>query len=67
VGKNKTNKAVLKLIKLQEEWLFYDIVVEGISLLDTKQKEINSSFSRVGAEDTLLQIKSINQRSQSSS
>ncbi|MDG1751083.1 MAG: ABC transporter substrate-binding protein [Thalassotalea sp.] len=67
VGKNKTNKAVLKLIKLQEEWLFYDIVVEGISLLDTKQKEINSSFSRVGAEDTLLHIKSINQRSQSSS
>ena len=68
VGKNKTNKAVLKLIKLkEEEWLFYDIVVEGISLLDTKQKEINSSFSRVGAEDTLLQIKSINQRSQSSS
>jgi phospholipid transport system substrate-binding protein len=64
VGKNNTNKAVLKLIKLKEEaWLFYDIVVEGISLLDTKQKEINASFSRVGAEGTLLQIRSINQRS----
>lgn len=68
VGKNKTNKAVLKLIKLHEEtWLFYDIVVEGISLLDTKQKEINASFSRVGAENTLLHIKSINERSQTSS
>lgn len=68
VGKSKTNKAVLKLIKLHEEtWLFYDIVVEGISLLDTKQKEINASFSRVGAENTLLHIRSINERSQTSS
>lgn len=42
--------------------LLYDIVLDGISLLDTKQKELNTSFNRVGAEATLLQIKSINHK-----
>ena len=40
-GKNKTNKAVLKLIQNKDEdWKFFDIIIEGISLLETKQKEI---------------------------
>lgn len=67
IGKNKTNKAVLKLIKNKDEtWQFFDIIIEGISLLDTKQKEINSSFNKLGAEGTLLHLKSINQRSSTS-
>jgi phospholipid transport system substrate-binding protein len=64
IGKNKTNKALVKLIKLRDEtWLFYDIVVEGISMLETKQKEINASLNKLGPEQTLLQLQNINQRS----
>jgi phospholipid transport system substrate-binding protein len=67
-GKTKTNKAVLKLIQNKDEgWKFFDIIVEGISLLETKQKEINSSFNKRGAEGTLLHLKKINQRSSTSS
>jgi ABC-type transporter MlaC component len=63
VGNNKTNKAVVKLLKSKAEtWQFFDIMIEGISLLDTKQKELNSSFKRLGIEGTLLHLKSINQR-----
>ena len=43
VGKTKSNKAVVKLLKSSDEsWKFFDIVIEGISLIDTKQAEINS-------------------------
>lgn len=62
IGNDKTNKAVVKLIKSKEEvWYFFDIVVEGISLLDTKQKEISGSFNRLGIEGTLKRLKEINQ------
>ena len=64
VGKDKTNKVIVKLLKSKEEnWQFFDIIIEGISLLDTRQKEMNSSFNRLGIEGTLLHLKSINQRS----
>ena len=44
IGESATNKAVVKLLKSNDEvWQFFDIVVEGISLLDSKQAEINSS------------------------
>lgn len=67
-GKGKTNKAIVKLIKSTDDiWLFYDIVIEGISLLDSKQKEISSSFNKLGAEGTLLHLKDINRRSSTSS
>jgi phospholipid transport system substrate-binding protein len=63
-GKNKTNKAVVKLLKSKDEvWQFFDIVIEGVSIIDTKQKEINSSFKRLGIESTLKHLKDINQRS----
>jgi phospholipid transport system substrate-binding protein len=66
-GKNKTNKAVVKLLKSKDDvWQFFDIVIEGISIIDTKQKEINSSFKRLGVEGTLQHLKDINQRSASS-
>lgn len=63
VGANKTNKAVVKLLKSKEDtWQFFDIVIEGISLVDAKTKEINSSFNRLGVEGTLSHLKSINNR-----
>jgi phospholipid transport system substrate-binding protein len=64
VGKNKTNNAVIKLLKSTDDtWQFFDIVIEGISLLDSKQKEINSSIKRLGIEGTLSHIKAVNQKS----
>ena len=64
IGKNKTNKAVIKLLKSKEDiWQFFDIVIEGISLIDTKQAEINSSFNKLGAEGALQRLKEVNNRS----
>ena len=64
VGQKKSNKAVVKLLKSSDEsWKFYDIVVEGVSLIDTKQAEINSSINKLGLEATLQRLKDINSRS----
>ena len=55
VGKTKSNKALVKLMQSNaNDWLFFDIEVEGISLLQTKQGEINASFNRLGVDGTLL-------------
>lgn len=63
VGKNKTNKAVVKLLLSNElNWLFFDIEVEGISLLQTKQAEINASFTKLGVEGTLSHLQKINKK-----
>ena len=63
VGKSKTNKAVVKLMLSNDiNWLFFDIEVEGISLLQTKQAEINASFSKLGVEGTLTHLEKINQK-----
>lgn len=63
VGKSKTNKAVVKLMLSNDSnWLFFDIEVEGISLLQTKQAEINASFSKLGVEGTLTHLEKINQK-----
>jgi phospholipid transport system substrate-binding protein len=68
VGKIKTNNAVVKLLKSTDgNWQFFDIIIEGISILDAKQKEINSSIHRLGVEGTLSHLKSVNQKSISSS
>ena len=64
VGQKKSNKAVVKLLKSSDEsWKFYDIVIEGVSLIDTKQAEINSSINKLGLEATLQRLKDINSRS----
>ena len=64
VGKIKTNNAVVKLLKSTDgNWQFFDIIIEGISILDAKQKEINSSIHRLGVEGTLSHLKSVNQKS----
>ncbi len=63
VGQEKTHNAVVKLIKSQDQqWYFFDIVVEGISLLQTKQSEMNSAINRTGADATLQQLTTINQK-----
>lgn len=63
IGKNTTNKAVVKLLQSKDkDWLFFDIEIEGISLLQSKQAEINASFNKLGIEGTLLQLKKINQK-----
>ncbi|MBA6391319.1 ABC transporter substrate-binding protein [Colwellia sp. BRX10-3] len=63
VGSTKTNKAVVKLLQSNEQtWLFFDIEVEGISLLQTKQAELNASFNKLGVEGTLLHLQKINQK-----
>lgn len=63
VGKTKTNKAVVKLLLSNaKEWLFFDIEIEGISLLQTKQGEINTSFNKLGIEGTLAHLRKINQK-----
>ncbi len=62
VGKNKTNHAVVKLLQSSEKkWLFFDIEVEGISLLQSKQGEINASFNKLGIAGTLTHLQKINQ------
>jgi ABC-type transporter MlaC component len=63
VGKTKTNNAVVKLLLSNaKEWLFFDIEIEGISLLQTKQGEINTSFNKLGIEGTLAHLRKINQK-----
>ncbi|GLX79794.1 organic solvent ABC transporter substrate-binding protein [Thalassotalea insulae] len=61
IGINKTNQATVKLRKsASQEWLFFDIVIEGISLLDAKLKEINSSIRQNGIEQTLIKLNELN-------
>ncbi|WDE02393.1 MlaC/ttg2D family ABC transporter substrate-binding protein [Thalassomonas actiniarum] len=62
-GREKSYKAVLKLIQSDADgWYFFDIIIEGISLVQTKQNEMNASFGRLGAEETLSHLKHINQK-----
>lgn len=62
VGPEKINKAVVKLIQVEDDnWQFFDIVIEGISLLQSKQNEINASINKIGIEETLLLLKKLNQ------
>lgn len=62
VGPEKVNKAVVKLIQVENDnWQFFDIVIEGISLLQSKQNEINASINKIGIEETLLLLKKLNQ------
>ena len=44
-------------------WQIFDIVIEGVSLLQTKQAEINSSISRNGIEATLDKLNQVNTKS----
>ena len=50
------------MLSNNSNWFFFDIEVEGISLLQTKQAEINASFSKLGVEGTLTHLEKINQK-----
>ena len=59
---NRPVKAVSKWLYNENlsTWQIFDIVIEGISLLQSKQAEINGSISRVGLAGTLEKLKQIN-------
>ena len=46
----------------QARWMMYDLIVEGVSLLQTKQKEIASLISAHGAESVLQRLKHKNDK-----
>lgn len=53
----KVRQAIIKLINTpQHDWLLFDIIVEGVSLLQTKQGEINSAISKLGVDQTLQKL-----------
>ncbi|MBB6543945.1 MlaC/ttg2D family ABC transporter substrate-binding protein [Thalassotalea piscium] len=61
IGQEKSNKAVVKLLQSENgNWQFFDIVVEGISLLQSKQNELNASINKIGIEETLVLLKKLN-------
>ena len=60
-NKGKNNNAVVKLVKNAEgDWKIFDIVIQGISLLQTKQAEMNASINKIGIDATLEKLKLIN-------
>lgn len=42
--------------KKTKQWKAYDMIVEGISLLTTKQAEIGSKISKIGVEQVSLEL-----------
>jgi phospholipid transport system substrate-binding protein len=61
-GTEKKIKAVSKwrFSENLSTWQIFDIVIEGVSLLQSKQAEINSSISRNGIEATLDKLNHVN-------
>lgn len=61
-GMEKPVKAVSKWLFSEKlnTWQIFDIVIEGVSLLQSKQAEINSSISRNGVEATIDKLNHIN-------
>ncbi|XPF93180.1 MlaC/ttg2D family ABC transporter substrate-binding protein [Colwellia sp. RE-S-Sl-9] len=65
-SRNKTNTAVIKLMKItDDDWKIFDIVIEGISLVQTKQAELSSSITKVGLVGTLEKLQTINAKIES--
>ncbi|MFT6530124.1 MAG: phospholipid transport system substrate-binding protein [Psychrosphaera sp.] len=64
VGKNKTTQLITKwrFSEDQDKWLMYDFVIEGISLLQSKQKELAQVLANSGPEATLELLKSKNNK-----
>ena len=62
VGKTKTTQLITKwrFSEDQEKWLMYDFVIEGISLLQSKQQELAKVLATSGPEATLELLKSKN-------
>jgi phospholipid transport system substrate-binding protein len=45
--------------KQSQEWKAYDMIVEGISLISSKQSEINRKISDLGLDQVTLELASI--------
>lgn len=60
VGENKTTQLTTKwrFSDEQDKWLMYDFVIEGISLLQSKQKELAKVLTTSGPQATLDLLKS---------
>jgi phospholipid transport system substrate-binding protein len=60
VGENKTTQLTTKwrFSDVEDKWLMYDFVIEGISLLQSKQKELAKVLATSGPEATLELLKS---------
>jgi len=66
-SRNNTNTAVIKLMRVaQDNWKVFDIVIEGISLVQTKQAELSSSISKLGLEGTLNKLQKLNAKIEAS-
>lgn len=61
---NNTTNAIVRLVKTEKNntWLIYDIVVEGISLLQSKEKELQASIAKIGLAATLEKINVMNSK-----
>ncbi|WP_143314054.1 ABC transporter substrate-binding protein [Colwellia sp. UCD-KL20] len=44
----------------ENNWKIFNIVIEGISLVQTKQAELNSSIARLGVVGTLEKLQTVN-------
>lgn len=42
-----------------QTWLMYDLVVEGVSLLQTQQKELTHQFAKLSAMDVIDKLKKV--------
>lgn len=62
----ETGKPDIKLIfqmrqhKKTKEWKAFDMIVEGISLLSSKQSEISSRINQIGVEQVSLELAYVN-------
>lgn len=58
-GQDKPINAMTKwrLSDKDNSWYIYDFVVEGVSLLQTKQKEIAHQLSSIGIDGTIVNLK----------
>lgn len=66
IGQQKTTQLSSKwrFSESKQKWLMYDVVIEGVSLLQSKQQELAKPLAVSGVEATLALIKSKNTRTE---
>ena len=56
-GRNTSMQTKWRFVQETESWLMYDLVVEGISLLQTQQKELSLQLAKSSVEDVIEKLK----------
>lgn len=58
IGNSKETGLTTKwrYVDQSNKWLMFDLTVEGISLLQTKQKEIGQSIAKTGIKETITKL-----------